>query len=139
MSREERIARLLTHYFECAWNAGNLGFDRDNRAEIRELASLICTLPDSVEGQPGDGSCICAASPEYQEIASKRMGFTDWVRHGGKAILDHRCPKHGEAAQPRIWGRHKERTLPVTAVQWRSLGVTYPEKPVITDYQEERF
>lgn len=141
-NREEKIAQLLGHYLEVAWTKAGVRFDDDNRREVRELAGLIATV-DPI-GQRGNGGCICTATPAWQEQSAKRMGFESWLDEAkkgraGVAQLDHRCPEHGERAQPRLWGRHKTLVLEVSAKEWNSLGVTYPEKPVVTDYQEERF
>jgi hypothetical protein len=37
--------------------------------------------------------------------------------------LDHRCPLHGEKAQPAVWGRHKELELFVAVRTWEILKV----------------
>jgi hypothetical protein len=36
-------------------------------------------------------------------------------------LLDHRCPQHGEKAQPAVWGRHKDLELIVTIAQYEVL------------------
>jgi hypothetical protein len=36
-------------------------------------------------------------------------------------LLDHRCPVHGEKAEPAVWGRHKEMELLVPVRTWRIL------------------
>jgi len=82
-------------------------------------------------GAPGTGACICKASPESVVSNLARM-HEKWEtnaksRFPSSAMLDHRCPKHGEKAQPAVWGRHKEKELLVTYAQWSSLGVTHEE------------
>jgi hypothetical protein len=61
-------------------------------------------------------TCICKMSPEHS-ARSKDVGLEQL-----NMLLDHRCPKHGEKAQPALWGRHKELELLVTPEQWRVLG-----------------
>lgn len=81
-------------------------------------------------GKPGTGACICPASPEHRLREMERMGealSTRYHRHND-AVLDHRCPKHGEKAQPAVWGRHKELQLGVTFKEWESLSVSYEEQ-----------
>lgn len=77
----------------------------------------------------GTHTCICPASPEARERGAILSGET-WETASKShfpvtALLDHRCPKHGEKAQPELWGRHKELELHVTYAQWKSLGITH--------------
>lgn len=67
----------------------------------------------------GSGECICKLRPDRN-----RDRGAD-VRDEMNSLLDHRCPLHGEKAQPALWGRHKELELLVTPAQWDSLGVTF--------------
>lgn len=79
-------------------------------------------LLDHAQGTPGSGECVCKLSPGALQRAADRMKCT-LVAYGQNMLLDHRCPHHGERAQPDLWGRHKERELLVTPQQWLSLGV----------------
>lgn len=97
---------------------------------LAELEARVAKL-ERAQGKPGAGVCICKASPEEREANSVRMGTT-WAvdsksRFATSACLDHRCPIHGEKAQPALWGRHKEKELFVTYAQWTSLGITHEE------------
>lgn len=129
--RENRIQGLLTHYFESVWRKAQMGWDGDNSGEMGELAHLIVwEPPDPNAPQRGSGKCICSFSPEKQEKWAKSQGYQGWVDRAtkdaaGVATVDHRCPAHGEKAQPALWGRHKQLTLHVTAVEWDSLGIKY--------------
>ncbi len=60
--------------------------------------------------------CICKMSPE----ASERSAING-REYQLNMLLDHRCPLHGEKAQPDVWGRHKELELVVTPAQWDAL------------------
>lgn len=80
-------------------------------------------------GQKGTGACICKASPSWRWRNCFRM-IEDPRAPGGRfdtfnVILDHRCPLHGEKAQPGLWGRHKEKELLASWAQWDSLGIAY--------------
>lgn len=66
--------------------------------------------------------CICSMPPDRERT---RNGC---VVDELNSIVDHRCPVHGEKAQPALWGRHKDLTLVVTPAEWDSLGVTAEEK-----------
>lgn len=128
MTRIEQITSILSHYIEVSWNQSGAQWEPVNRVEIEELARLI--VEDPRIGSTGDGCCICAASPDWQEQSAKRMGFDSWLDESkkgraGEAQLDHRCPWHGEQAQPRLWGRNRTLVLSVSAKQWASLGVVY--------------
>lgn len=61
--------------------------------------------------------CICPLPLEEAAKHNATLGKLPPV----SALLDHRCPEHGEKAQPRVWGRHKELELEVTAWQWQTL------------------
>lgn len=67
---------------------------------------------------PGSAACICKLRPDRDR---NRGDVPDEMN----SLLDHRCPLHGEKAQPALWGRHKELELLVTPAQWDSLGVTF--------------
>jgi hypothetical protein len=74
-------------------------------------------------GKPGTGECICKMRPDRDR---HRQGYTDDLN----SVVDHRCPWHGEKAQPKLWGRHSIKELMVTPEQWRSLGVNYEIQPI---------
>lgn len=71
------------------------------------------------DGKPGSGECICKLRPDRNRMGVG--GTMDTLN----SSLDHRCPLHGEKAQPALWGRHTELELIVTPEQWDALGVTY--------------
>ena len=74
------------------------------------------------EGTPGTGACICQHPPaKFLQM----WGTVKIEPREGTMILDHRCPEHGEVAQPALWGRYKTKELQVTREQWNSLGVEY--------------
>lgn len=77
-----------------------------------------------IEGPKPLGACICLTTPEQASAANLRMMTSSKDPHGAKAMLDHRCPHHGEKAQPALWGRHKELVLMVLMHEWESLSVT---------------
>lgn len=77
----------------------------------------------AAEGTPGTGICICMIPPEYLHKMAREW-HDKFETVNLKMCLDHRCPEHGEKAQPALWGRHKDMELSVTAQQWLSLGVT---------------
>lgn len=131
MDRKTQIASILSHYIQVAWNNSGAKWEVENQEEIEELARVI--VEDPRIASVGTGACICAASPEWQENAAKRMGYECWLDEwergkAGVATLDHRCAQHGEHAQPRLWGRHKTLVLEVNAKQWLALGVTYAKE-----------
>jgi hypothetical protein len=134
MSRQQQIQQLLEHYFSTAWISAGAEWGPGQRAEIRELAEAICKAPAGWSpGVRGTGTCVCKFPPEAQESWAKRSGFENWLERSnrelaGAADLDHRCPKHGCAAQPDLWGRNKALTLHVQAKEWYSLGVK-PNEP----------
>lgn len=68
--------------------------------------------------------CICPASPEARLANMARMKEPDSERYSkfNDCILDHRCEVHGEAAQPRVWGRRKELELTVPFKVWEALN-----------------
>lgn len=64
------------------------------------------------------GDCIC------------RMGPGHTFPNRENYLLDHRCPQHGEKAQPAVWGRHKDLELIVTIAQYEALvapAISVPE------------
>lgn len=91
----------------------------------RFIESVKEAAPEVV-AVPGTGACICGHSPEAATRHALKMGST-LAAYNMNMQLDHRCPHHGERAQPTLWGRHKEKTLVVTPAEWNSLGVTYTE------------
>lgn len=106
-------------------------------ARLRNVEDLALAIAERVRkleasrGIAGTGACICKASPESVVSELDRMRES-WEtnsksRFPKSAWLDHRCPKHGEKAQPTLWGRHKEKELQVTYAQWNSLGVKHEE------------
>lgn len=130
MNKREQAVAIFKHYFIAAFTGSNQLWREENSQEVSQLVDILLTTDIGPIGRPGSGICICRASPEWQENAARRMGFKNWLDEwsrgkAGVATLDHRCSKHGEAAQPKLWGRHKTLELPITANQWDSLGVTY--------------
>lgn len=89
-----------------------------------ERQTLVEWLKKHFGGTPGSGTCMCPRSPD-----SLKRDCDRWIEtlETTKAAmqLDHRCPWHGEKAQPKLWGRHKEKVLTVTGKEWLSLGVEY--------------
>lgn len=69
----------------------------------------------------GTKVCICRMRPDRDRT---RNGL---LVDDLNSVLDHRCPSHGEKAQPALWGRHKDLELIVTPAQWESLGVDIPQ------------
>jgi hypothetical protein len=70
----------------------------------------------------GNAKCICTVSPETFRLNCERMYLTPEASNMN-LLLDHRCPHHGEKAQPKLWGRHKELELAVPWADWASLGI----------------
>jgi hypothetical protein len=70
-------------------------------------------------------ACICKLNPEQVEAHAQRMcdAWPPKDERGYNALLDHRCPVHGEKAQPKVWGRHTTLELIVTPRQWIALAV----------------
>lgn len=92
-----------------------------NEGEGSEEA--VADFLDTAEGKPGTGVCICPNSPDrVREMAELWHETFETIKLS--ILLDHRCPHHGEKAQPTLWGRHKEKVLEVRAAEWLSLGVT---------------
>jgi len=96
--------------------------------QLNELKTRVSKL-EGAKGKPGAGTCMCKMSPEDREKSCASTGTT-WeaestTRFPVSALVDHRCPKHGEKAQPALWGRHKDKELHVTYAEWASLGVTW--------------
>lgn len=92
---------------------------------IEALSRAVADLTRRVEkleqarGTPGSGACICRSRPDRNRKHPDGFLFDTL-----NSALDHRCPKHGEKAQPALWGRHKDLELIVTPAQWDALGVT---------------
>lgn len=113
-------------------HAANLVSENDlDHIELRAaiarcMREIVALRPP---GKPGLGSCICKMSPEDREKQCQLQG-SSWEkdassRFPSSALVNHRCPKHGEKAQPDLWGRHKELELVVSHKEWVSLGRTY--------------
>lgn len=83
---------------------------------LQRIIKLEMTLNTSL-GEAGTGTCICLMSPERNRY--RNGALVDDLNSN----LDHRCPHHGEKAQPALWGRTKELTLYVTPAEWDSLGI----------------
>lgn len=81
-----------------------------------------------IEGKRGTGKCFCRVSPEYLQQRAEKLQCT-LLALDMNLIIDHRCPEHGEKAQPALWGRHTDKELVVTASQWLSLGVVHEVTP----------
>lgn len=95
---------------------------------IAKLEKRLAAFERQV-GKPGTGECFCRKSPEWVLKQMERVCEPPefkYVSHNDM-LLDHRCPVHGEKAQPAVWGRHKDFELSVTFKQWESLSVTYKE------------
>lgn len=94
--------------------------------DLAELTKRVAAL-ERQAGQKGTGECICKGSPAWRWRECYRT--VEDPRGGGakhcNLILDHRCPQHGEKAQPALWGRHKDKELLVTWAEWDSLGICY--------------
>ena len=111
--RDARLIVALLRHLDTA---------RRNEGEGSEEA--IADFLEAVEGTPGTGACICGISPEHVAKQAERFQC-NFALAGLNMILDHRCPHHGEKAQPAVWGRYKEKQLVVKPSEWLSLGVTY--------------
>lgn len=61
--------------------------------------------------------CICRMRPD------RERAHDGYPADKLNSIVDHRCPLHGEKAQPNLWGRHKDLELVVTPLEWDTLGV----------------
>lgn len=81
-----------------------------------------------IEGKRGTGKCFCRQSPEYLQERAEQHHCT-LLALDMNILIDHRCPHHGEKAQPALWGRHKEKELLVSVPQWLSLGVVHEVTP----------
>lgn len=92
--------------------------------DLIELTKRVAAL-ERQAGQKGKGTCICKVSPMYRWRDAHRTVEDPRISRHSDMFLDHRCPHHGEAAQPALWGRHKEKELQVTWAQWDSLGIAY--------------
>ena len=102
----------------------SLGADKETVKSA--LTPVMNEFIKGAKSSPGTGACICGVSPERLQATADRAGCT-MDSYGSTMILDHRCPHHGEKAQPAVWGRHKEKELIVTPSQWKSLGITYTD------------
>lgn len=91
--------------------------------DLIELTKRVAAL-ERQAGQKGSGACVCRASPAARWREGVRC-IEDPRLARVHILLDHRCPHHGEVAQPVLWGRHKEKELQVTWVQWDSLGIAH--------------
>lgn len=94
---------------------------------VRALQIRVGKL--EANGVRGTGVCICLKSPEAAQRTMERM--LEWpdqrYRKSNDMFFDHRCPVHGDKAQPAVWGRHKDLGLTVSWAVWESLGVKYDE------------
>lgn len=70
----------------------------------------------------GTNKCICSMPPDRERTRNGHV--VDELN----SVVDHRCPVHGERAQPALWGRHKDLRLIVTPAEWDSLGVATSEE-----------
>ena len=87
---------------------------------VQNILTRLVTLENIFKktiGEIGTGTCICKSAPDRNRYRNGTL--VDDLNSN----LDHRCPHHGETAQPAIWGRHKELTLYVTPAEWDSLGI----------------
>lgn len=100
------------------------------RMDLAALTARVVSL-ERPQGKPGTGACMCKVPPESMTPSwCRELSPYDQRKHRSNGLVDHRCPKHGETAQPALWGRHRDRELLITPDQWDSLGVTY-EKPEV--------
>lgn len=86
-------------------------------ASSDDLPKVTADFLKRAEGTAGSGVCICGMPPDRDR--TRNGVLVDDLN----SRLDHRCPHHGEKAQPLLWGRHKTHELLVTPAQWDSLGV----------------
>ena len=94
----------------------------------QRIAELEKQMTQAMQvGYRAPGPCFCPASPAARQTHMERM--REWpdqrFNESWELILDHRCPEHGERAQPRVWGRHRELVLRVNFRVWESLSVNY--------------
>lgn len=113
------IAHFVTDLI--AASLSSLGKSRDDVKAA--LNPVLEEFFKHAKGAPGTGICICGQSPEAIQRTADGWGCT-FEATNRNLILDHRCPHHGEKAQPGLWGRHKEMVLMVRPAEWLSLGVT---------------
>lgn len=59
---------------------------------------------------PRDLNCICPMPPGHE------------YPNQSEYAIDHRCPLHGEATLPRVWGRHKELQLRLNVQVYKILA-----------------
>lgn len=115
--RDARLIVALLRHLDTA---------RMNEGEGNEEA--VADFLEAAEGTAGTGACICPQSPEQvRRMAALWHETFETVKLN--ILLDHRCPHHGEKAQPALWGRHKEKVLEVKAAEWLSLGITHEVQP----------
>lgn len=108
-------------------NARKLRATMTDAERLADIEKRIAALERGA-GKAGNGSCICIASPFQRWREAFRMvedPRANKIEKHYRPILDHRCPHHGEKAQPKLWGRHKEKTLQVSWAEWDSLGICY--------------
>lgn len=108
---------------ECRVTELEVKFEALNNG-VADLARKYDRLRRDHPGTPGTGACICKNRPDRNRDPHGIGRQTDDLN----SILDHRCPLHGEKAQPALWGRHKDFELCVTPAEWDSLGVRYEVK-----------
>lgn len=86
------------------------------------FANIKADFIKTAEGTPGTGACICKHPPDWWR---RNDGMDDQRLGGYSMVFDHRCEKHGEKAQPALWGRNRTLELTVTQAVWDSLGVEH--------------
>lgn len=92
--------------------------------DLLTLSKRVAAL-ERQAGQKGTGVCICKVSPAIRWREAHRMIEDPRASRHSDLFIDHRCPHHGEKAQPALWGRHKEKELQVKWAEWDSLGIAY--------------
>lgn len=120
-ARRRLALSCIKHYFKIALK-DKIIWDGDHDEEIRRLVEAL--IPEEDFGIQGTGACICSIPPKY--VLEHRAGL-EWAKEHINLDLDHRCPRHGETAQPGLWGRHKELKLIVSWKEWESLGIDHGE------------
>jgi len=104
--------------------------DKVNTLNVLNAVQALIHRVEILEahGVRGTGACICRRNPKSLLADCERWMELPAITKS-VMVFDHRCPEHGERAQPRLWGRHKEKELTVTWAQWDSLGITYEAQP----------
>lgn len=120
---EELLVAFIEAHAEYEHDPGDAMVPSDGRAHEAYMKANTALRTYIVELEKhtklGDGTCVCPYPPGWWEKGPEgTLGG-----HGYNMELDHRCPCHGEKAQPAVWGRHKDLTLAVSQTVWNSLGV----------------